>query len=77
MLGIALLIGLATAFNFIILKYKYSDGRYGDMALDVISLVILSALFGNTILGMLIAMVSSTIISLYLLVFPPGGYGSV
>jgi len=71
MLGIALIIGIATAFNFIILKWKFSDGRYGDMALDVMSLVVLTALFGNTILGMLIAMVASTCISLYLLVFPP------
>lgn len=72
MLTIALLVGVVTAFNFIILKWKFNQGRYGDMALDVISLVILSALFGNTILGILIAMVASMGISLYLLIFPPG-----
>ena len=70
MLTIALLVGVVTAFNFIILKWKFNQGRYGDMALDVISLVILSALFGNTVLGILIAMVASMGISLYLLVFP-------
>lgn len=67
MLWIAFLIGIVTAFNFIILKWKFENKRYGDMALDLLSLVVLSAIFGNTILGMLIAMVSSCAISLYLM----------
>ena len=71
MLSIALLIGLATAFNFIVLKAKFSAGRYGDMALDILALIILADLFGNTILGMLIAMVAGTFISIYLYFFPP------
>ena len=71
MLVISLIIGLATAFNFIILKWKFGRGRYGDMALDVISLVVLTALFGNTMGGMVIAMTAGMFISLYLLLFPP------
>jgi len=69
MLTIALLIGLVTAFNLLILLVKFKAGRYGDLAIDVLSLVALSAMFGNTILGALIAMVSSFTISIYLLIF--------
>jgi hypothetical protein len=77
MLAIALMIGVVTAFNLLIIKWKLEDGRYGDVALDLLSLVVLAAMFGNTILGMLIAMVASMCISVYLLVFPPRGYGNV
>jgi len=66
---IALIIGAVTAFNLLILIAKFKAGRYGDLAVDVISLIVLSTMFGNTILGMLIAMVASFAISLYLLVF--------
>ena len=69
MLAIALLIGLVTAFNLLILLVKFKAGRYGDLAIDVLSLVILTAMFGSTVLGALIAMVSSFTISIYLLVF--------
>ena len=72
MLGIGLLLGLAAAFNFLILKWKFEHGRYGDVALDIMSLVILSVLFGNSILGLIIATLSSMMISLYLLFNPPG-----
>ena len=66
-----LIIGIMTAFNLIILRLKFSDGRYGDMALDFLALATLSAFFGQTLGGMMIAIVSGTIISLYLYVFPP------
>lgn len=66
MLGIALLIGVVTAFNLLIFLWKYQAGRYGDMAMDLLALIVLAAMFGNTILGMLIAMVASMCISLVL-----------
>jgi len=66
---IALIIGLVTAFNLLILLVKFKAARYGDLAIDVLSLIVLSVMFGNTILGMLIAMVASFSISLYLLIF--------
>ena len=69
MLGIALLIGFVTAFNLLILLVKFKAARYGDLAIDVLSLVVLSAMFGSTILGALIAMCASFTISIYLLVF--------
>ena len=66
-----LLIGVATAFALIILKMKFEAGRYGDMALDALAMIVLSMFFGHTLGGMVIAVVSSVIISLYLYVFPP------
>lgn len=69
MATIALIIGLVTAFNLLILLVKFKAGRYGDLAIDVLSLIVLSVMFGNTILGMLIAMVASFSISLYLWIF--------
>lgn len=66
---IALIIGLVTAFNLLILLVKFKAARYGDLAIDVLSLIVLSVMFGNTILGMLIAMVASLAISVYLLIF--------
>jgi len=66
-----LAVGVVTALNLIIIKLKLEAGRYGDVALDAMSLVVLSALFGSTLGGFVITMVASMCISLYLLVFPP------
>jgi len=66
-----IIIGIVTAINLIILKWKFEQGRYGDMALDFLAIATLSAFFGQTLGGLTIAMVSSLIISIYLLVFPP------
>jgi len=66
-----IIIGIATAINLIILKWKFEQRRFGDMALDFLALAILSAFFGTTLGGMSVAMVSSLIISIYLLVYPP------
>jgi len=71
MLGMMLVVGLVTALNLIIIKFKFEAGRYGDVALDAMSLVVLSALFGNTLGGFVITMVASLCISIYLFVFPP------
>lgn len=62
-----LIFGIATAFNFIILKAKFDRERYLDVALDVATLVILSIILGGTMAGMAIAMVASFFISIYLL----------
>ena len=66
-----LLIGVITAFNLMIFRLKFSQGRYGDLALDFITFAFLTTFFGHTLGGMTIAMVAGTIISLYLYVFPP------
>ena len=42
-----LVIGIATFFNLIILKWKFEHERYADLTLDVATLVALSFLFGE------------------------------
>jgi len=66
-----LILGIATAFNFIVIKWKYEKGRYGDCLLDLVTIIALSAMFGGTITGMSVAMIASFIISLYLYKNPP------
>ena len=66
-----LIIGVATAFNFIVLKIKVEKERYGDAFLDAATLVILSYIFGGSYSGMVVATVASAIISVYLYNSPP------
>ena len=66
-MGTIIIVGLAIGFNFIILKWKFDHGRHNDLIMDVAVLLILSYLFGGTILGMAAAMVGGMLVSLYLL----------
>ena len=66
-----LLIGIATAFNFIIIMWKYNRGRISDASVDFIILIALAWMFSGTITGMAVGMVASCVISLYLLISPP------
>lgn len=67
----ALLIGLAAGFNFLIIKWKLEKQRHADAGLDILILIILSAIFGGTLGGMVIATIGSAIVSLSLLASPP------
>lgn len=67
-----LLIGaIATAFNFLVIFWKYQHRRYLDATLDLLTMVIISVLFAGTIAGLQIGMIASMLISLYLLINPP------
>lgn len=66
-----LVIGLATAFNFIIVMWKIKKKRTEDAIVDIGVFVALSYLFAGTIAGMSVGMVASATVSLYLLIFPP------
>lgn len=66
-----LLIGIATAFNILILKAKLERKRYEDAALDAGVLIGLSIVFGGSYGGLVVATISSAIVSLYLLKNPP------
>jgi len=66
-----IIIAFATFLNFGLLKWKFDHGRYADATLDLAILVALSFLFGGTMGGMIIAMISGALMSLYLLVSPP------
>jgi hypothetical protein len=66
-----LIMGIATAFNFGILKWKFEHNRMADLVFDVAVLLALSYLFAGTMGGMIISMVASAVVSLYLLISPP------
>ena len=67
----ALLIGIATAFNVLIIKWKVEHGRYEDAALDTLVLLVFASIFAGTMGGLIIATISSFIVSIYLLFSPP------
>ena len=73
----AIIIAIAAAFNMLIIKWKVEHGRYEDAILDTAILVILSTVFANSLGGMIIATISSFIVSIYLLFSPPKFLGSV
>lgn len=66
-----IIIGVAAAFNLIVVMMKFERKRYGDAFFDVSSLIILDVLFGGSYAGMVVATVASAIISIYLYYYPP------
>lgn len=67
----ALLIGIAAAFNFLIIKWKIEKQRYSDALLDAIILATLSLIFSGTLGGMVIATIGSAVVSISLFFSPP------
>lgn len=63
--------GVAASFNVLIIFWKVSKTRHFDAILDGSVLFALNYAFGGTLGGMIIATISSAIVSLYLLVKPP------
>ena len=66
-----LIIGIATAFNFMVIKYKVEKERYLDAILDLFTLSILSFIFMGTYDGLVVSTIASAIISVYLYFVPP------
>ena len=66
-----LVIGLAVAFNCLVIKYKFEKGRWADGILDFFLLVILSFLFMGSYAGLVVSTIASAVISIYLFIFPP------
>ena len=64
-------IGLAVAFNCLVIKYKFEKGRWVDGTLDFFLLVILSFLFMGSYAGLVVSTIASAVISIYLFIFPP------
>jgi len=58
----ALVIGIATAFNFIIIKWKLEHKRFADAGLDIFIILVLSVIFSGTLGGMIVAMVASAFV---------------
>ena len=71
-----LLIGLATAFNLLIIKHKLERHRYEDGIFDLAILCILTLVFSGSYGGLVVATISSAIISLYFLASPPKFFGN-
>lgn len=61
-----LVIGLATAFNFIIILVKLKRERIADAILDILVFCAITWMFAGTISGMSVGMVASATVSLYL-----------
>ena len=65
------IIGIATAFNCLVIKYKFEKQRWADGTLDATLLVVLSLLFMGSFGGLVVATIASAIISVYLYFVPP------
>lgn len=62
---------IATAFNFLIVIWKYTNHRYLDATLDLGTFALIAILAGGSVAGLQIGMLASAIVSVYLLVNPP------
>lgn len=65
------LIGIVSALNLIIILIKFKKGRIQNGVFDTALFVLLAFMFSGSYGGMVVAMISSLIISLYLFVSPP------
>ena len=60
------LIAISTAFNFVIIMHKLRHERVFDGVIDFVTMVTLGSVFGGTLGGMTIAMISGALVSVYL-----------
>ena len=67
----AVIIGLVTAFNVLVIKWKLEKARYEDAVLDFALLLGLSYVFAGTYAGMVVATITSLVISIYFMISPP------
>lgn len=67
----AAVIGIATAFNFIVILFKFKRHRYEDAFFDLAIFIAISYMFAGTISGMSVGMVASAIVSIWLWFDPP------
>lgn len=67
----AVVIGIATAFNFIVILFKFKRHRYEDACFDLVIFTVISYMFAGTISGMSVGMVASAIVSIWLWFDPP------
>ena len=66
-----LIMGIALAFDFLILKFKWEHRRYADFWMDLGLFLIIIQLMHGSMGGMIVGMIAQVIISFYLLIFPP------
>ena len=63
--------GIAAAFNFLVIKWKVEHGRFMDAVYDVGALIGLMTIFGGSFGGSVVATIASALVSIYLLRNPP------
>jgi len=61
-----LIMGIATAFNILVIIFKLKLNRKSDAMIDTSLFIVLSYLFSGSIIGLQVAMVASAIISISL-----------
>lgn len=66
-----MIIGIAVAFNFLVIYAKINLKRWLDAALDCALLTIISFLFSGTYAGLVVATIASAIVSIVLFINPP------
>ena len=66
-----LIIGIVSALNLIIIVHKFKKKRIEDGIFDTGLFITLATLFSGSYAGMVVAMVSSLIVSIYLWSSPP------
>jgi hypothetical protein len=59
---------IATAFNIVVIYYKFTHHKLQSAVVDTAVLVILSILFAGTVSGLSIGMIASFVFSIYLLI---------
>lgn len=66
-----LIIGVVTFLNLLFIKVKYERKRYEDAFFDLALLVLLSLVFGGSFSGLVVATVTSLLLSIYFFFSPP------
>lgn len=66
-----IIIGIVSAINLIVIVHKFKKGRVEDGIFDSLLFALMAFLFQGSYGGMVVAMISSLIISIYLLASPP------
>jgi hypothetical protein len=66
-----LIIGVVSALNLIVIVHKFKKHRIEDGVFDSILFAVMAILFSGSYGGMVVAMISSLIISVYLWTSPP------
>lgn len=64
------ILSIFVILNFIILRIKIDNKRYMDTVVDLSVMLFLTFLFNGTYKGMIVAMVSGFIFSVYLYYYP-------
>lgn len=64
------IMGIAVAFNFIVIVHKYRKNRYADATLDMVLMAIICFLFSGSFNALAVGTIASMVISMYLFFHP-------